>query len=217
MWREPPFGRSGRRGTPARTPCSRACFARRDGWRRMEAATAIGVRGKAEAASTLQWVAAADSDRDVVSAAVGALAQHGFPRRAGRDCRNRGADRAHGRIRTCARRSSPSLAGLPQRRIDDVAKGLGHPSPDVRRATIEALSRMKHPKASRSVESALDDAVPAVRATAVAELRRLGSRHAARKLLTLARTDPDLAVRQAAVMAVTQHGGHVDADRPEAR
>jgi len=45
-------------------------------------------------------------------------------------------------------------------------------------------------------------------------LRRLGSRHAAKKLLALARTDPDLEVRQAAVMAVTQHGGDlVNADR----
>ena len=73
---------------------------------------------------------------------------------------------------------------------------------------------MKHPRASQSLETALDDSVPAVRATAVAELRRLGSRHAAKKLLALARTDPDLEVRQAAVMAVTQHGGDlVNADR----
>src|SRR6185503_20877867 len=97
-----------------------------------------------------------------------------------------------------------SLAGLPQRRIEDVARGLRHPSPDVRRATIEALSRMKHPQASRAVETALEDAAPAVRATAVGELRRLGSRNAVKKLLTLARTDPDIEVRHAAVMAVTQ-------------
>jgi hypothetical protein len=35
-------------------------------------------------------------------------------------------------------------------------------------------------------------------------LRRLGSRNAAKKLLALARTDPDIEVRHAAVMAVTQ-------------
>src|SRR6185436_6515079 len=65
-----------------------------------------------------------------------------------------------------------ALAGLPPRRIAAVAEGLRHPSPEVRRATIEALSRMKHPDASRSLELALEDAAPLVRATAVAELRR---------------------------------------------
>jgi HEAT repeat protein len=184
-----------------------------DGWRRVEAATAIGARGKAPAASSLQWLAAADSDRDVVNAAVAALALMGS--REGPDAvaaiNALIALTAESRTRETL---VASLAGLPQRRIEDVARGLRHPSPDVRRATIEALSRMKHPTASQSVETALDDSVPAVRATAVAELRRLGSRHAAKKLLALARTDPDLEVRQAAVMAVTQHGGDLmNADR----
>ena len=63
---------------------------------------------------------------------------------------------------------------------------------------------MKHPEATRHVERALGDGVPAVRAAAVAELRRLGSREAAPKLLALARTDPDDDVRRAAMLAVTQ-------------
>jgi HEAT repeat protein len=84
----------------------------------------------------------------------------------------------------------------------------------VRRATIEALGRMKHPEASRSVEIALGDDVPAVRATAVIELRRLGNRSAAKKLLTLARTDPDRAVRDAAVLAVAQHGTDLPTAHP---
>jgi HEAT repeat protein len=184
-----------------------------DAWRRVEAATAMGARGKAAAASSLQWLAAADGDRDVVDAAVGALALMGS---------REGPDGVAAITALIALTAEPrtretlvaSLAGLPQRRIDDVARGLRHPSPDVRRATIEALSRMKHPRASQSLETALDDSVAAVRATAVAELRRLGSRNAAKKLLALARTDPDLEVRQAAVMAVTQYGGElVDADR----
>jgi len=74
----------------------------------------------------------------------------------------------------------------------------------VRRATIQALSRMKNPEASYLVERALEDEAAEVRATAAAELRRLGSRSASRKLLALARTDPDIEVRRAAVMAVTQ-------------
>ena len=69
------------------------------------------------------------------------------------------------------------------------------------RSIGQALSRMRHSDATLWVESALDDAVPMVRATAVAELRRLGSRSAIRKLVILARTDPDAGVRQAALMA----------------
>jgi HEAT repeat protein len=66
------------------------------------------------------------------------------------------------------------------------------------------LSRMKQPEASRAVESALDDVVPSVRLTAVAELKHLGTRTSQRKLMMLARTDPDGQVRHAAVMAVAR-------------
>jgi HEAT repeat protein len=97
-----------------------------------------------------------------------------------------------------------AVSQLPARRIRDVAEGLRHSSPDIRRATIEALSRMKHPEASRSLELALEDDAANVRATAVAELRRRGSRHAAKKLLALARNDPDRTVRHAAMLAVAQ-------------
>jgi HEAT repeat protein len=174
-----------------------------DIWRRLEAAIATGERGGAEAAPTLQWLAAADGNQDVVNAAITALALL-----ASRD----GTEAIAATSALISLTAEPAqrdalivaLSGLPNRRTGDLAKGLRHPSPDVRRAMIEALSRMRNPEASRCVESALEDAVPAVRATAVAELRRLGSRHAAPKLLTLARTDPDIEVRHAAMMAVTQ-------------
>jgi len=49
-------------------------------------------------------------------------------------------------------------------------------------------------------------------------LRRLGSRSALRKLMTLARTDPDLDVRGAAVMAVTQQAGDFSSgEQPQTR
>jgi HEAT repeat protein len=90
---------------------------------------------------------------------------------------------------------------LPAFRADDVAAGLAHQSPAVRRACVDALSRMRHTTATRCIETALNDQCATVRTSAVAELRRLGSRHAARKLVMLARTDPDPAVRSAATMA----------------
>jgi len=177
-----------------------------DTFRRLEAVAAISARDEPDAASTLQWVAAADSNQDVANAALGALGLL-----SSRDGHNATVATAALIALTAehARRETVVgvLSGLPSRRIDDVAKGLRYPSPDVRRATIETLSRMKNQEASRWIETALDDAVPAVRATAVGELRRLGSRHAAKKLLHLARTDPDLDVRHAAVMAVTQQRG----------
>jgi HEAT repeat protein len=102
--------------------------------------------------------------------------------------------------------SIAALARLPVRRIADVAAGLRHSVPSVRRATVEALSRMRRTEATRWLEAALDDAVPMVRAVAAGELRRLGSRTAVRKLVMLARTDPDVEVRHAAMMASADRG-----------
>jgi HEAT repeat protein len=81
---------------------------------------------------------------------------------------------------------------------------------------VEALSRMKQPDASRALEDALDDATPAVRLAAVAELTFLGSRASQRKLMNLARTDPDAEVRHAALRAVARadSGPHSLADGP---
>ena len=177
-----------------------------EGWRRVEAVTAVAARGGAEAVSALQWVAAADEAADVVTEAIAALT-----RLASRDWDD-AASATQALVSLLAEPATRdaavgALAQLPARRIADVATALRHPSPDVRRAAVEALGRMKHPEASRVVESALEDDVPAVRATAVAELRRLGSRSASKKLLALARTDPDIAVRHAAVLAVTQQSG----------
>jgi HEAT repeat protein len=76
---------------------------------------------------------------------------------------------------------------------------------------------MRHAQASAAIERALEDAVPGVRATAVAELRRLGGRTAARKLLALARTDPDIEVRHQAMLAVTERPADLTANQLEAR
>jgi HEAT repeat protein len=171
-------------------------------WRRIEAIGAIGCCGGSNVSATLQSAAAADADRDVVNAAIMALAA--IASHEDGDA----PDATHGLIALTAEPTLratviAALAGLPARRIGDVAQGLLHVSPVVRRASIEALSRMKHPEASLAIESALDDVVPAVRATAAAELRRLGSRRASRKLLLLAQTDPDTDVRHAAVAAIS--------------
>jgi HEAT repeat protein len=185
-------------------------------WRRVEAVAALGAGGGADAASTLQWVAAAETDPAVVEAAISALAFLGSRE----DADAIAATRALISLTAEPARREASIAALcalPCRRIVDIAKGLQHVSPDVRRAAIAVLSRMKQPEATRWIESALDDAAPAVRAAAVTELRRLGTRTAAKKLLTLARTDPDREVREAAIMAVSKGADPATGDQLEMR
>ena len=151
----------------------------------------------------MQWVAAADESEEVATAAIDALK---------RSATSGSGDTVPEAIRALvqllaepARHESvvSALAGLAPRHVPEVAVGLRHPSLDVRRGTVAALGRMKHPDASRALEAALDDPEPSVRAAAITELRRLGSRGAVRRLLGMARSDPDAEVRQAAVLAVT--------------
>jgi HEAT repeat protein len=170
-------------------------------WLRVAAIEALTVRGEPRVPEILQWIAATDGDPTVVRAAVDALARVGV-----REDRQ-GAEAAHALILltgepTRRQLAISALGNLPSRRIVDIAAGLEHPSLDVRCASIEALSRMKRPDASRAVESALDDPAPQVRLAAVAELKHLGGRSPQGKLMALARTDSDPVVRRAAMMAV---------------
>jgi HEAT repeat protein len=100
-----------------------------------------------------------------------------------------------------------ALRALPARRIADVAQGLGDASPDVRCATVEALGRMQQAEASRALETALNDDHPAVRLAAIRALKSLGTREPQKKLMTLARTDPDTEVRRAAMFAASRSNG----------
>lgn len=171
-----------------------------DAWRRLETVIALGQRGGVHAVSALEWVAAADDDRDVAHTAIAGLATL-----AARE-NEVGVQAVRALVALLAEAAlrepaSNALARLPPFRAAEVAGGLTHASATVRRATVEALSRMRHTDATRRIETALDDPSPPVRATAVAELRRLGSRSAARKLVLLSQSDPDAGVRQAATIA----------------
>jgi HEAT repeat protein len=179
-------------------------------WQRLAAIDALTLRREARVPEILQWAAAADDDADVVQAAVGALARIGV-REEGRQ----GIEATRSLVALTADATRRNLAiaalsNLPTRRTTDIAAGLRDLSPDVRRASVEALGRMKHPDASRAVESALDDPVAAVRLTAVSELKHLGTRTARRKLVALARTDPDFEVRHASIMAIAGTDGPGD-------
>jgi len=173
---------------------------------RLVAIDALARRPDPHVPQILQWVAAVDQAPEVVAAAVDALTRVG-----GRD-NGQGSDAARELIALTAepsRRESAiaGLSNLPPRRIADIVAGLRHASADVRCATVEALARMKHPDASRALELALDDPESAVRLTAIAELKHLGTRTSQKKLMTLARTDPDGDVRHAATRVLARAGG----------
>jgi len=175
-------------------------------WQRHAAIDALASRAETTIPRTLQWVAAADGQADVARAAVDALARLG-----GRDD-GQGLEATRALLNLTAEPAQrewaiAALGALPARRTADVAEGLRDPSADVRCATVEALSRMRRQDASRALESALDDPAPRVRFTAVEELKHLGSRTSQRKLMALARTDPDTGVRHAALMAVARSEG----------
>jgi len=177
-----------------------------ESWKRLAAVEALAGRLEMRVPEILQWLAAVDHAPDVVAAAVDALARVGM-----RDD-EQGSAAARALVALTAepsrRESAVSvLGGLPARRIADVVAGLHHPSTDVRCASVEALGRMKRPDASRALESALDDGASSVRLTAIAELKHLGTRTSERKLMVLARTDPDSEVRHAAMRAVARADG----------
>jgi HEAT repeat protein len=173
-------------------------------WQRLAAVDALARRVDTKVTDILQWAAAADDDSDVVRAAIDALTRVGL-----REGERQGSDATRALIAlteepTRRRMAIAALGSLPPRRIDDVAAGLRHPSAHARCASVEALGRMRHPDASRAIESALNDPSPTVRLAAVAELKHLGTRSCQGKLMALARTDPDAEVRHAAVMAITR-------------
>jgi HEAT repeat protein len=172
-------------------------------WRRIAAVAAATIRSDAKVANLLQWVAAVDDDSDVVGAAV-----HGLAKIARRQDQQ-GADAARALVALTAeplRRDAAiaALSELPARRLGEVAHGLHNPSPEVRCACVEALGRMQLAEASRALESALDDGHASVRLAAIRALKNLGTRDPQRKLMTLARTDPEAEVRRAAMFAASR-------------
>jgi HEAT repeat protein len=163
--------------------------------RRLKALAALGERGGEGVAETLQWIAAADKDAAVVQAAIDALARLATAE----------AINALITLTADAARREASIAALVhlgERNIEAIGRGISHPQASVRRAVVEALGRMKHPLASEILIQALDDREASVRLATVSALARLGSRDAEKRLVMLAHTDTDAAVRRAAQHAL---------------
>jgi HEAT repeat protein len=175
-------------------------------WQRVAAVTAASQRSDVQTARLLQWVAAADDEPDVVAAAIQGLAK--IARRPGLQ----GTEASKVLVALTAeplRREAAiqALSELPARRVADVACGLNDSAVDVRCASVKALGRMQQAAASRALEAALDDGHPAVRLAAIRALKSLGAREPEKKLMLLARTDPDADVRRAAMFAASRSNG----------
>ncbi len=183
-------------------PPLRAALGSADPRRRVEVVRALALRGGGEAASLLEWVAAAGTDPAIVGEAIEAL---------GRLARAPGGANGTSAVQALinltadpVRREASvvALGSLPARQVDRVAGGLSDPRVEVRCAVAEALARMCNEHATSWLWRALDDRAPDVRRVAATRLGRLGSRGPESRLAALARTDPDASVRHAARAAL---------------
>ncbi|MGH9140982.1 MAG: HEAT repeat domain-containing protein, partial [Vicinamibacterales bacterium] len=186
--------------------------------RRVAAAEAIARRGGEGAVELLRWTAAADSEPEVMRAAIAGLSQIGVSAAPG-------AGQAVAAIAAIAgdpaRRGEAvaALARMSESAIPRIGEALSSREPAVRRAVLEALGRLTHPTASAYILSALQDGDASVRQLAVTILSRLGSRGVARSLADLASSDPSEGVRRAAEIALRRIGREhgATANPPEGR
>jgi hypothetical protein len=168
---------------------------------RLAAVTGLGACATAAAIDALAWTAGADDDDAVAAGAVEAL---GTIAARSEDVWALAVAALLALTADARRRpgSITALARLPPARVPALAEGLAHLQPEVRRATIDVLARMRHPDASAALRTALDDGDAAVREDAVTALDRLGARGTRRRFATMAREDPSRAVRRTAAAAL---------------
>lgn len=172
--------------------------------RRLDALQAFRERGGTDAGVALQWMAAADPETRVVQAAIESLAQMATVETimslleltidpVSRDaCILALATR--GGVGFPVRNNSLCL----EEYIAAIGQGLNHLHVAVRCATVEVLTRLKHPYASELLISALSDEDVSVRLAGVNAFGALGSHICDQQLTTLSRMDPNTVVRRAA-------------------
>jgi HEAT repeat protein len=185
--------------------------------RRTAAVQSIARQGGATAIGLLEWTAAADRSSTVVAAAVQGLAAIA----ADGSLAAAAVAALIGVAADPARRDAiiSALGALPAAMTDHVAQGLHDPRVPVRVVVLQALGRMRRAEASQWLQTALNDEEADVRVAALTELRHLGTRGVQRRIVTLARTDPDPRVRRAALAVLrvasgSESGASADTDAP---
>jgi HEAT repeat protein len=98
-----------------------------------------------------------------------------------------------------------AIAGLSERIVPDLARALQSARSKTQLTAVEALARMRHPRASEALRAGLGDKDPAVRRATVAAFGRLGTRDAAADIVPLSTADPDPRVRRLAEAMCRRH------------
>ena len=185
----------GQVGHPNSLPPLLCALRSEDLFRRVCAVKALGKRGGQDIESILQDLAVAEADVTVVFAAIEALAQLATPE----------AIAALLELTANPTRNQAciiALANLGEAQVEAIGAGLHHFNQEIRCTTVEVLTRLRCPRASELLITALDDREQIVRLAAVNGLEHLGNRYAERKIAVMAHTDPDPIVRQAAQKAL---------------
>jgi HEAT repeat protein len=169
--------------------------------RRRAAVEGFGAHATTEAVEQLEWIAASDAEPAVAELAVQQLAAIAS---SGDGGAQPAIDALLALCTVAERRDAAAarLSGLPVAAAVDVARGLAHADPAVRKRTVEALSGFRNAAATRHLEAAFADADAAVRETAVVAIMRLGSTAYDDTLRRLAGHDPSKQVRRAAAAAL---------------
>jgi HEAT repeat protein len=173
---------------------------------RAAAIRALAGRRTTAAVDALAWATRVDDTSDQAGAAVEALGT--IAAAAGGDVRSAAIAALVDLGSDPGRREAAvaQLARVPADGIAEVAQALASPWPGARLAAVEALARMRHPRASAALAAALRDVDPAVRAAAVSSFGRLGTPSVASAIAALRDDDPDAAVRRRAEAVCRRHG-----------
>ena len=179
---------------------------------RLAAFDALAARGTPRAVATLAWAARADESPSAATLAVEGVGRIA----AGGGASARAAAVAALFSLAMERAQRPlaiaALSALPAEAVADVAHALS-PSfaQEIRIVAVESLARMRHPRASAALASALLDDEATVRAAAVAAFGSLGSPAAARVIAAMRTSDPDPGVRRRAAAVCRRYGWGADA------
>jgi len=172
---------------------------------RRAAVRALPSRGTRRAAELLASAAGLDDPADLPRLLIDALARMATAD----DAAARSAAAAalmnlasNGNTREAALRA---VAVLPEYVVIDIATALESSPAKTKLTAVEALARMRHPRASEALRMALRDHDPAVRRAAVAAFGRLGTRSAAADIRRLRTSDPDDRVRRLADAVCRRH------------
>jgi HEAT repeat protein len=181
-----------------------------DGELRIAAAAALGERATSTAVSLLEYAALAVDAPGLAGAAMEALAR--IAASADADIARRAAAALFDLGLDGSRRASALqlLAGLPESGLAVLEDALASSDAEGRLLAVDALGRMRDPRATAVLEAALSDSSAIVRAAAVAAVGRTGTSAPRERILTLSTSDASAAVRRRAAAICRQYGWNTE-------